>query len=358
MRYLFIVLISIAMLSCNKEKGCTNVNACNFIATADVDDGSCYSPGDDCDDGNSDTESDVYDNNCNCSGVDMPDSGCTDSSACNFNPEAEIQVDGSCLYEGDDCNDNNPSTINDIYNADCICEGEISSEGCMDSNACTYNPSATVNDPSSCEYVNDPCNDFNPNTINDVWSSNCDCEGETLNIGCMDNNACNFNPNANQSDNSCLYVNDPCDDGNSNTINDSIDVNCNCVGESTSSETCANNAIGTVDLYFGIYTDQYPFENTISIQDQFGTTLTTPVTPQNQNDFNEWYCDFCGTNGATRIVHVTDSYGDGLIGDGYYYVYCLTDNQTPITLVEESWNTGNPKNPETPISVSTSFVIP
>ena len=74
MRYLFIVLISLAMLSCNKEKGCTNVNACVQIATADVDDGSCYSPGDDCDDGNSDTESDVYDNNCNCSGVDMPDS--------------------------------------------------------------------------------------------------------------------------------------------------------------------------------------------------------------------------------------------------------------------------------------------
>jgi hypothetical protein len=46
----------------------------------------------------------------------------------------------------------------------------------------------------------------------------------------MDPNACNYNPLANIDDNSCLFPGSPCDDGNALTINDSLDVNCNCVG--------------------------------------------------------------------------------------------------------------------------------
>jgi hypothetical protein len=46
----------------------------------------------------------------------------------------------------------------------------------------------------------------------------------------MDPNACNYNPLANIDDNSCILPGSPCDDGNALTINDSLDVNCNCVG--------------------------------------------------------------------------------------------------------------------------------
>jgi hypothetical protein len=46
----------------------------------------------------------------------------------------------------------------------------------------------------------------------------------------MDPNACNYNPLANIDDQSCVFPGSPCDDGNALTINDSLDVNCNCVG--------------------------------------------------------------------------------------------------------------------------------
>lgn len=52
-------------------------------------------------------------------------------------------------------------------------------------------------------------------------------------LGCTDNNACNYNNAATQNDNSCLYLNATCDDGNANTINDVINGSCACVGIQT-----------------------------------------------------------------------------------------------------------------------------
>ena len=42
--------ISVILFSCKKEQGCTDITACNFSPTAEENDGSCYGPGDDCDD--------------------------------------------------------------------------------------------------------------------------------------------------------------------------------------------------------------------------------------------------------------------------------------------------------------------
>jgi hypothetical protein len=49
-------------------------------------------------------------------------------------------------------------------------------------------------------------------------------------LGCMEISACNYNSNAVQSDNSCLYVNGNCNDGDSNTFNDTVDSTCMCAG--------------------------------------------------------------------------------------------------------------------------------
>jgi uncharacterized protein (TIGR02145 family) len=49
-------------------------------------------------------------------------------------------------------------------------------------------------------------------------------------IGCMDNTACNYMPTATQSDNSCLFLNATCDDGNVNTTNDVVNNSCQCLG--------------------------------------------------------------------------------------------------------------------------------
>ena len=48
--------------------------------------------------------------------------GCTSVDACNYNAAAN-QEDGSCYFIGDPCDDGLVSTENDAYNANCICEG-------------------------------------------------------------------------------------------------------------------------------------------------------------------------------------------------------------------------------------------
>ncbi|MDP6098590.1 MAG: alpha-amylase family glycosyl hydrolase [Candidatus Thalassarchaeaceae archaeon] len=97
-------------------QGCTNSSATNYNPLAEVDDGSCqYSS--------------------------PPVEGCTNSSATNYNPLAEID-DGSCQYPS-------PPV-----------------EGCTNSSATNYNPLAEV-DNGTCEYNNpSPNNNSNNNTGN------------------------------------------------------------------------------------------------------------------------------------------------------------------------------------------------
>jgi hypothetical protein len=51
--------------------------------------------------------------------------GCTDGSACNFLANA-TQDDGSCLYQNATCNDGNANTTNDVIDANCQCAGTLS----------------------------------------------------------------------------------------------------------------------------------------------------------------------------------------------------------------------------------------
>ena len=210
--------------------GCTDPLSCNYNCLATVNDGSCLYPNTPCDDGNPLTVNDSTDANCNCIGqiIIAPVYGCMDPASCNFNPLATVD-DSSCLYPGQLCDDNNPNTINDSINPDCICIGDIIVNGCMDPNSCTYDPLANV-DNGSCLYPDTPCDDNNPDTFNDILDSLCNCVGTLYVSGCMDPNACNYNPLANTDDNSCILPGSPCDDGNPMTINDSLDINCNCVG--------------------------------------------------------------------------------------------------------------------------------
>lgn len=52
--------------------------------------------------------------------------------------------------------------------------------------------------------------------------------------GCTDANACNFNPAATEDDGTCYGPGDPCDDGDDSTANDTINADCDCVGEPVS----------------------------------------------------------------------------------------------------------------------------
>ena len=114
--------------------------------------------------------------------------------------------------------------------------------GCTDPSACNYEPLATVDD-WSCGYMDWPCDDGNPNTINDTFNELCDCEGMWGNWeeGCTDPAACNFDWLAVVDDGSCHYPWSPCDDGDSTTTNTYLNWWCECVEEVNCNDTWAIN---------------------------------------------------------------------------------------------------------------------
>ena len=189
----------------------------------------CVYPGDVCDDGNPETDEDQYNDNCLCVGQG-PQGGCTNPNACNYDEEADFS-DGSCLFSGDPCDDGDASTSNDAYNDACECEGESAIAGCINPNACNYNPDAVESD-GSCYFPGDPCDDGDASTSNDAYNDACACEGESAIAGCINPNACNYNPDAVESDGSCYFPGDPCDDGDASTSNDAYNDACECEGES------------------------------------------------------------------------------------------------------------------------------
>ncbi len=229
--------------------GCTNSSACNFAANANVDDGSCLFVNQSCNDLNNNTMNDLVDANCQCQGIPIIE-GCDNPIACNYNINANVN-DGSCFSIGDICNDGNPNTINDFVDLNCLCNGTNYLPGCTDLNACNYNPLAT-SDNGTCLIVGSSCNDNNSNTINDSINIGCVCEGEMIVLGCTIVNACNFNPNANSDNGTCLIVGSNCNDNNSQTINDVILPDCSCQGSffilgCTSSSACNYNSLATND---------------------------------------------------------------------------------------------------------------
>ena len=112
--------------------GCTDPTACNYDPAANTDDGSCEF---------------------------LSCAGCTDPTACNYDATATID-DGSCL-QLDEC-------------GNC---GGTDTAGCTDPAACNYDASAACDD-GSCDYLS--------------------CQG------CTDPAACNYDPAATQDDGSCI----------------------------------------------------------------------------------------------------------------------------------------------------------
>jgi uncharacterized surface protein with fasciclin (FAS1) repeats len=233
--------------------GCVYPFACNYDTLATIDDGSCVFPGTTCNDNNIFTINDELNLDCDCVGEEITGvAGCTDTIACNFMFEATIE-DGSCLYPGDTCNDNDLTTDNDIFGSDCSCSGTDNGliAGCMDMMACNYSDTATV-DNGSCLYTGTSCDDGDIYTINDSLSVDCTCLGDSIEIvpGCTNNVACNFNAYANLEDGSCQFPGFDCDDNNSNTVNDSLGLDCLCIGDllgCTDTSACNYNALAGAD---------------------------------------------------------------------------------------------------------------
>ena len=77
--------------------------------------------------------------------------------------------------------------------------------------------------------------------------------------GCTNPDACNYDELATEDDESCILVGDACDDGNDETINDTIDENCDCVGE-------VEDAVLEAALAFGMFPNPSNGEVTLSVE--------------------------------------------------------------------------------------------
>ena len=195
--------------SCGGGYGCTDATACNYDPEAIYDNGNC-------------AEYDICDI---CGGDGSSCSGCTNPIACNYNPSVTID-DGSCIIGGVEITftiltDNYPGettwSVADASGTVVMTGGPYSSSGT------TY---------SSTVCVDNGCYDL---TINDSYGDGICCgygtgnyvitsqgatlvsggefaSTETVNFcvsgdtaGCTDSNACNYNPAANVDDGSCEY---------------------------------------------------------------------------------------------------------------------------------------------------------
>jgi len=189
----------------NSTYGCTDGSACNYDASANVDDGSCDLPS-----GCGDPLYLEYSSSVTCSDanacITLIVNGCIDMTACNYNALANVD-DGSCdLPYG--CGDplyleyNSLVTCSDAN----ACLTLLSSlvYGCMDPLADNYNPLATFDD-GSCTYTYgcmDPLADnYNPLATFDDGS----CTYTLVVYGCLDTAACNYDPYANTDDGNCYH---------------------------------------------------------------------------------------------------------------------------------------------------------
>ena len=174
------VNISLPLIS-----GCTDSTALNYNPAAQVDDGSCYY--------------DIF--------------GCTDSTALNYDPLATTD-DGSCIYPIYGCTDplalNYSSTAN-VDDGSCI----YCTYGCMDSLAFNYDSLATCDDGSCIPFVYG-CMDSN--AVNYYPGANTD-DGSCIYAGCTDSTALNYNPLATIDDSSCVLPVYGCTDSTAQNYN-------------------------------------------------------------------------------------------------------------------------------------------
>jgi hypothetical protein len=159
-----------------------------------------------CDDGNPCTSNDSFQADCSCAGTfaDADNDGTCDSNDNCAGPEA-----------GSSCDDNDPCTTGDIILADCSCAGtfaDTDNDGTCDATDNCAGPEAGA----ACD-DNDPC------TVNDIILADCSCAGtfaDADNDGTCDATDNCAGPEAGAA----------CDDNDPCTVGDVILAGCLCAG--------------------------------------------------------------------------------------------------------------------------------
>ncbi len=116
--------------------------------------------------------------------------------------------------------------------------------------------------------------------------------------GCLDNAACNYNPQANTDDGSCLIEGASCNDNNANTSNDVITVDCVCAG--TPSLFVQGNGVTDIDGNFYpsiiLGTQEWMQQNLQVTKYRNGQALINAVTNSSWNTTNGAYGIYGGSN--------------------------------------------------------------
>ena len=193
----------------NEITGCTDSNACNYDSdpTTDTDNTLCTYTVDPCDtcSGETDGTGTVVDNDADNDGVcdDNEMTGCTDSSACNYDSDPTTDTDNTlCAYTVDLCDtcsgetDGTGTVVDNDADNDGVCDdNEIT--GCTDSNACNYDSDPTTDtDNTLCTYTVDLCDTCSGETdgTGTVVDNDADndgvCDADEVD-GCTDPSGCN-----------------------------------------------------------------------------------------------------------------------------------------------------------------------
>ena len=156
--------------------------------------------------------------------------GCTDSEACNYN--AQANVEGDCTFPIEYYNCANECILDS--DEDGVCD-ELEVTGCMDPTAFNYNELAT--DPGDCDPFIFGCTD--PTMFNFDPSANTDNGGcIPVILGCTDSLAFNYDPDANTDSGGCIEVVAGCMD---------VDAyNFDILANVANNGTCLYEAVGCV----------------------------------------------------------------------------------------------------------------
>ncbi len=138
-----------------------------------------------CDDGDNTTVDDTVDGDCNCSGTPTVCTGIGDNDGdgiC-FGVDCDDNDASVTTQVGGPCDDGNPSTVNDVFDANCVCAGTLNTcplAGDDDGDGICSDVDCNDNDPTITSQAGDPCDDGDPNTFGETIQADCSCGGGNL----------------------------------------------------------------------------------------------------------------------------------------------------------------------------------
>lgn len=171
-----------------------------------------------CDDGDSCTVNDAYDVDCECVGELEDEDGdgiCDSEDQC---PELDDNLIGTACDDGDAC------TENDVYTDDCECVGTAIDE--FDSDNDGVCDEADVCPGFDDNLIGTACDDGDSCTVDDIYTEDCDCAGTFADSD--EDGVCDSEDNCPDFDNRLIGT--ACDDGNDCTENDVYTDDCECAG--------------------------------------------------------------------------------------------------------------------------------